>query len=94
LRAWHALLAGLIVGILVVFIETLAEIVKIVVALVIPTGTSVELDVVALIVPTGTFVELGVVALNVMLDVDGALDVRLDKELGDAFDDCEGAGVT
>jgi hypothetical protein len=80
----------IIVGVPVVFTETVAELVEIVVVLVVPTGISVELDVVALIVPTGTFVELGVVAL----DVDGALDVRLEKKLGDAFDDCEGAGVT
>ena len=79
MRAWHALLAGIRVGTLVVFIETIAEIVEVVVALV---------------VPTGTFVELGVVAPNVMLDVDGALDVRLDKKLTGAFDDCDGAGVT
>jgi hypothetical protein len=89
LRAWHALLAGLIVGILVVFIETLVEIVEIVVALVVPTGTFVELCVVAL----NVMLDIDG-ALDVRLDVDGALDVRLDKELGDAFDDCEGAGVT
>jgi len=94
LRVWYALLDRIIVGVLVVFTETVAELVEIVVVLVVPTGISVELDVVALIVPTGTFVELGVVALNVRLDVDGALDVRLEKKLGDAFDDCEGAGVT
>ena len=76
MRAWHALLAGIRVGTLVVFIETIVEVV------------------VALVVPTGTFVELGVVVLNVMLDVDRALDVGLDKEPGNAFDDSEGAGVT
>jgi hypothetical protein len=90
LRAWHALLDGIIVGIFVVFIETL---VGILVAFIETLAELVEI-VVALVVPTGTFVELGVVALNVILDVDGALDVRLKEELGDALDDCEGAGVT
>jgi len=86
LRARHALLAGIIVGILVTF-ETLAEPVEIVGILVVFIETLAELVeiVAALVVPTGTFLELGVVALSVMLDVDGALDIRLD--------DCEGAGV-
>jgi hypothetical protein len=44
-----------------------------------------------LVEPVGAFVEL-VVALNVMLGVNGALDMEFEK-LGDALDEGGGVGV-